>query len=360
MLSDILELPEWAPKLIFLLLVVGFLPALILSWAYDLTRDGVRSEPGESRKAPAVLVVVIVIASVAAGGWWYAGKDVRWARESGLEELDRLLAENDRGAAFALARRIDAALGDDRVINDVWRSFAWTTSIVSEPEGADIYWQPYENTEADWQYLGKSPLHDIQIPVGASMLRLEKEGYDPLLRVIGGMVRTSTKLSVQDEPAWNSMNVASGGFRMFRLGEAPEGMVYVPGWDDVSDAHPIHFRAFFIGRFEVSNSEYQEFVDAGGYRRRDLWEFEFRDGESTLTFEQAMERFVDTTGRQGPSTWEAGTYREGEGDYPVTGVSWYEAAAYARFRGRELPTTRHWARAMATSTTGISSMRFAA
>ena len=348
LLSGILELPGWTPKLVFLLLVVGFLPALILSWAYDLTPDGVRSEPGESSKAPAVLVVLIVIASAAAGGWWYAGKDVRWARESGLEELDALLAENDRGAAFSLARRIDAVLGDDRIMNDVWRSFTWTTSIVSEPEGADVYWQPYENTEADWQYLGKSPLHDIPIPVGASVLRLEKEGFDPLLRVIGGMVRTSTKLSVQDEPARNSMNVASGGFRMFQSGEAPENMVYVPGWDDVSDGHPIHFRAFFIGRFEVSNSEYQEFVDAGGYQRRDLWEFEFRDGESTLTFEQAMQRFVDTTGRPGPATWEAGAYREGQGDYPVTGVSWYEAAAYARFRGRELPTTRHWARAMAT------------
>lgn len=348
LLSGILELPGWTPKLVFLLLVVGFLPALILSWAYDLTPDGVRSEPGDSSKAPAVLVVLIVIAGAAAGGWWYAGKDVRWARESGLEELDALLAENDRGAAFSLARRIDAVLGDDRVMNDVWRSFAWTTSIVSEPEDADVYWQPYENTEADWQYLGKSPLHDIPIPVGASVLRLEKEGFDPLLRVIGGMVRTSTKLSVQDEPARNSMNVASGGFRMFQSGEAPENMVYVPGWDDVSDDHPIHFRAFFIGRFEVSNSEYQEFVDAGGYQRRDLWEFEFRDGESTLTFEQAMQRFVDTTGRPGPATWEAGAYREGQGDYPVTGVSWYEAAAYARFRGRELPTTRHWARAMAT------------
>ena len=348
LLSGILELPGWTPKLVFLLLVVGFLPALILSWAYDLTPDGVRSEPGDSSKAPAVLVVLIVIVSAAAGGWWYAGKDVRWARESGLEELDALLAENDRGAAFSLARRIDAVLGDDRIMNDVWRSFTWTTSIVSEPEGADVYWQPYENTEADWQYLGKSPLHDIPIPVGASVLRLEKEGFDPLLRVIGGMVRTSTKLSVQDEPAWNSMNVASGGFRMFQSGEAPENMVYVPGWDDVSDGHPIHFRAFFIGRFEVSNSEYQEFVDAGGYQRRDLWEFEFRDGESTLTFEQAMQRFVDTTGRPGPATWEAGAYREGQGDYPVTGVSWYEAAAYARFRGRELPTTRHWARAMAT------------
>ena len=348
LLSDILELPEWTPRLVFLLLVVGFLPALILSWAYDLTPDGVRGEPGESRKAPAIVVILLVMAGVAAGGWWYVGKETRWARDAGLEELDMLLAENNRGAAFALARQIDAALPDDRVMNDVWRSFAWTTSIISEPEGADVYWRSYEDADADWQHLGATPLHEIRIPVGASVLRLEKKGYGPLLRVIGGMVQTSNELSVRDEPRWTSMNVASGGFRLFPTGEAPDDMVYVPGWDDVVDGEPIHYRAFFIGRFEVSNREYQEFVDAGGYQRRDLWEFEFRSGESTLTFEQAMTQFVDATGRPGPSTWEAGTYREGQGDYPVTGVSWYEAAAYARFRGRELPTTRHWARALAT------------
>lgn len=348
LLTDVLELPAWAPKLVFLILVVGFVPALILSWAYDLTPDGIRSEPGEPRKAPVIAVALVIIAGVAVGGWWYAGKDVRWARESGIEELDALLAKNDREAAFALARQIDAVLADDGALDDVWRSFAWTTSIISEPEGADVYWRPYENTAGDWQHLGTTPLHDIQIPEGASVLRMEKEGYGSLLRVIGGMVRTSNKLSVQDEPGWNSMNVASGGFRLFPPGEAPDDMVYVPGWDDVEDGTPIHFRAFFIGRFEVSNREYQEFVDADGYQRRDLWEFEFRDGASTLDFEQAMKRFVDTTGRSGPSTWEAGAYREGEGDYPVTGVSWYEAAAYARFRGRELPTTRHWARALAS------------
>ena len=40
-----------------------------------------------------------------------------------------------------------------------------------------------------------------------------------------------------------------------------------------------------------------------------------------------MARFVDATGRPGPATWDAGSYPEGQENYPVTGVSWYEAAA---------------------------------
>jgi hypothetical protein len=90
------------------------------------------------------------------------------------------------------------------------------------------------------------------------------------------------------------------------------------------------------------------FIDDGGYRRRDLWEQEFvRDGR-TIPWEEAMALFRDRTDRPGPSTWQAGTYPDGEGDYPVAGVSWYEAAAYARFVGQELPTVYHWRRALAS------------
>lgn len=43
-ISEILSLPDWAPKLILLMLVVGFVPALILAWAFELTPEGVKLE----------------------------------------------------------------------------------------------------------------------------------------------------------------------------------------------------------------------------------------------------------------------------------------------------------------------------
>jgi eukaryotic-like serine/threonine-protein kinase len=60
---------------------------------------------------------------------------------------------------------------------------------------------------------------------------------------------------------------------------------------------------------------------------------------------EAMPRFVDRTGRPGPATWEGGAFPAGQADYPVGGVSWYEAAAYAKFVGKALPTIYHWAEA---------------
>ena len=51
---------------------------------------------------------------------------------------------------------------------------------------------------------------------------------------------------------------------------------------------------------------------------------------------------MDQTGQPGPANWRVGDYPEGQADYPVSGVSWYEAAAYAEFVGKSLPTTTHW------------------
>ena len=99
---------------------------------------------------------------------------------------------------------------------------------------------------------------------------------------------------------------------------------------------------FFIDRYEATNKEYKRFVDSGGYQKKDYWKYPFRKGAQTLSWEEAMKQFIDSTGRPGPATWEAGTYPPGQDDFPVRGVSWYEASAFAEFAGKNLPTLSHW------------------
>ena len=62
-----------------------------------------------------------------------------------------------------------------------------------------------------------------------------------------------------------------------------------------------------------------------------------------------MDLLRDSTGRPGPATWKAGHYPEGQADYPVGGVSWYEAAAYAEFAGKSLPAISQWFQAAPSS-----------
>src|SRR5437588_2675130 len=58
-----------------------------------------------------------------------------------------------------------------------------------------------------------------------------------------------------------------------------------------------------------------------------------------------MALFRDSAGRPGPKESIQGEYPKGQDGFPVAGISWYEAAAYAEFAGKNLPTIYHWNRA---------------
>ena len=111
-------------------------------------------------------------------------------------------------------------------------------------------------------------------------------------------------------------------------------------WDP-SD-HSISQSSISTG-FEVTNRQYQEFVRTGAdTRKREYWKEKFIQDGRELTWEQATDLLRDSSGRPGPSTWEAGHYPAGRADYPVGGVSWYEASAYAEFAGKSLPVIAQW------------------
>jgi dienelactone hydrolase len=141
------------------------------------------------------------------------------------------------------------------------------------------------------------------------------------------------------------------------VGSLPENMVKVPA--KTTDMYIVGLEqygpkvvpGFLMDRYEVSNKQYKMFVDAGGYSNKAYWQHAFFDGGRQLSFEEAMKRLIDQTGRQGPSTWVGGSYVEGEGDHPVAGVSWYEASAYANWAKKKLPTIFHWSVAAETSRT---------
>lgn len=97
-----------------------------------------------------------------------------------------------------------------------------------------------------------------------------------------------------------------------------------------------------MDKFEVTNKQYKKFIDDGGYRIARYWKFVFIQKGKQLMFDEALELFKDKTGRYGPSLWIAGSYPEGEDNYPVSGISWYEAAAFAEYCGKSLPTIYHW------------------
>ena len=166
----------------------------------------------------------------------------------------------------------------------------------------------------------------------AGLFRFEKAGIRTGYRVLASG-STDVVLDPIDSPDSAMVRIPGGEFRAFLVGS--------------DGSPPVELKAYQMDRFEISNRDYKRFVDAGGYRDERFWDEPIRNGDRILPFADAMARFVDKTGRPGPASWEGGDFPAGQGDVPVGGVSWYEAAAYAKFAGKSLPTIYHWAHAAA-------------
>jgi dienelactone hydrolase len=161
--------------------------------------------------------------------------------------------------------------------------------------------------------------------------RIEKPGFEPIERRAG----------------W----YAAGSTRLYPANSAPPGMVFVPG-GPVQRMPGIPVGDLWMDKYEVTNRDFKKFVDAGGYRDRRWWKGPFEKDGAALSWEQAIDLFRDKTGRPGPAAWDLGAYPDGQDDHPVGGVSWYEAAAFAEYAGKSLPTVPHWLRA-----TGLPNLR---
>lgn len=308
-------------------------------------REPAPSRPGRPPWQVAGLATAVGVSVVGVASFRLLSRDAdrHWLDEEALPAIEQALDVADWESAFALATRIEERVPESAVLAELWPRMSWVTTLESEPPGARVFRTGYGDEDA-WTELGVTPLVDIRIPYGLSRLRFELEGYRPLVRVVGGAHLNWTELGSGDNP--DGLLVGTQRFRLDTEESIPEDMVRVPGWSQGFGGDTVQLQDFFLGRHEVTNAEYRVFVDAGGYERPALWAPIVAGGD-TLAWAQAMERFVDRTGRPGPSTWEAGDYRDGEDDYPVSGVSWYEADAYARFRELELPTAPHWQRALA-------------
>ncbi|MHC4540263.1 MAG: bifunctional serine/threonine-protein kinase/formylglycine-generating enzyme family protein [Planctomycetota bacterium] len=261
---------------------------------------------------------------------------VRWARVKAIPEIERLIEQDEYFAAFFLARKAEKYIAKEPILTEVWPRISRDISIITTPPGADIFFKEYSAIDSQWQYLGQSPIENIRFPIAFSRWRFEKEGF-----------RTMTIAAYPGR-------ISNTQFTLDEKGKIPDEMVRVPGgkfsldMPNLSHLEEVQSEDYLIDKYEVTNKEFKQFVDSGGYEERQFWKYTFVKNDRILSWEEAMAEFKDKTGRTGPATWEVGDYPDGQADYPVTGISWYEAAAYAEFAGKCLPTIYHWNRAAVT------------
>lgn len=108
-----------------------------------------------------------------------------------------------------------------------------------------------------------------------------------------------------------------------RIGQEPNAMVLIPAgkytrgsnnrMPDEGPEYVVDAKAFHIDKYEVTNLQYKQFIDA--------------------------------TNRKSPNHFRNRTYPEGKVDHPVVYVSWFDAKAYCEWAGKRLPSDIEWEKA---------------
>jgi len=301
-----------------------------------------RSATAISRRWIAAAAVLLLAIAVPFGWSVRQGSQARWAREEALPEIERLVEQERYVAAFGLANEAKRYIATDPIWNRLDPIISHPLSVNTTPAGGAISYREYASPTGPWTRIGESPAANVRVPNAFLAWKVEKEGFATAEDVSGALVQQLmfTLHERGTEPP-EMVHVT--------VGDAPYQM-FIPGLDHLP---AVKLQDFWIDRREVTNREFKTFVDAGGYRSPAFWQHLFtREGRS-LTFDQAIALFTDSTGRPGPAAWELGSFPEGQDDFPVTGVSWYEAAAFAAYAGKSLPTIYHWSRAAEQRFSGI-------
>jgi formylglycine-generating enzyme required for sulfatase activity/tRNA A-37 threonylcarbamoyl transferase component Bud32 len=271
------------------------------------------------------LLAVLLVSVVA----WPLWRSQQTARARSLLPVIADLAERGRyGEAYTLAVRAERRLAGDSGLTRLLGLVSDRLTVTTEPAGAAVYLEslPDEGkATGDRVLAGRTPLTDLRIARGDHRVTVEKPGFATLERM------ASSALGRVERPTSMGDRIVLG-LRLVPADSQPLDMVVVPGgrYTLVSPDAPLGLVAdlgpYDLDRFEVTNDQYREFVQGGGY--------------ATVTG-----RFLDRTGLPGPRDWVNQEPPAGKGRHPVTGVSWSEAAAFCARIGKRLPTLFEWEKA---------------
>jgi len=131
---------------------------------------------------------------------------------------------------------------------------------------------------------------------------------------------------VTSNSAWRPIERMINGILMVYV---PDGCFEMGGISRFSNEQPIHevcLKGFWISKYEVTNAEFDRFVEAGGYQRREYWTEE--------GWQWRIRNNINAPREEKP---EFAGY-----DQPRVGITWYEAYAYAKWHGGALPTEAEW------------------
>ena len=255
------------------------------------------------------------------------------------ESKDELLTElipkisvaydnSDLKYVFVKSKELLEDYPENKMLKTFFTKSSSKIKVDSDLKGTDVYIK--YGRDSIWNYVGKTPLDSLRVP------KLWSENNFKLKLVNG-------------ESEYIGANEEFGFFNISLIQKLPKGFILKNSKSDVFMNMPGVYLgsnnkipAFGVSKTEVSNQQFKTFINSGGYQNPMYWDFPTKINGRQYSFEEGMSLFTDKYGKPGPNNWSYGEYPDGEGEFPVNGISWFEARAYAKYKSLDLPNVYQW------------------
>lgn len=209
--------------------------------------------------------------------------------------------------------------------------FLLANTSVAAPQVADAHHLPQERACLTCHQALDAQLHNTALTPGSGCVSCHTAGRLPQDQPTPHTIAASMPIMLAS--AAEAENPTKSGlprslslplyYDVTRMGASPNPMLRIPagkfimGTDarlsDEGPQHSVHLPTYWIDKYEVTNLQYQQFIEAVGKR--------------------APEHFANRT------------FPTGKADHPVTFVSWHDANAYCTWADKRLPTDQEWEKA---------------
>ena len=255
------------------------------------------------------------------------------------ESKDELLTElipkisvaydnSDLKYVFVKSKELLEDYPENKMLKTFFTKSSSKIKVDSDLKGTDVYIK--YGRDSIWNYVGKTPLDSLRVP------KLWSENNFKLKLVNG-------------ESEYIGANEEFGFLNISLIQKLPKGFILKNSKSDVFMNMPGVYLgsnnkipAFGVSKTEVSNQQFKTFINSGGYQNPMYWDFPTKINGRQYSFEEGMSLFTDKYGKPGPNNWSYGEYPDGEGEFPVNGISWFEARAYAKYKSLDLPNVYQW------------------
>ena len=332
------EIDSFYFNLILIILFV-FLLAGIISFLIKANKEKLSSQ-GPKKRSIVKLTLNISLTIILIFVFLFFFRKINSTQKLLDDELPKIIELYDRGEIFdvyVLTERLHKLNPSNEIINNYFKKSRRYVKLNTNVDSVRVSIKIIGDSL--FRQVGMTPIDSFAVPKvrDSYLIKLEHNGVNYI-----------------EKATFNhKYNLPLKKFKLPQNHKAFLGKSFNRMWLQGVQFNNIKIDPFTISKFEVSNKEYQEFVDSGGYTNPKFWDFPITIDNRSYDFKSSMKFFTGKYGKPGPANWSYGKFPSGLENHPVTGVSWFEAKAYAKFRNQDIPNVFQWLYASGTGFSGI-------